>query len=179
MSEASYLVELREAAPQAPEALRELVRDLPPPRLARTVPPLRPLLVAGIGIAVAVAVGAAAINGIHGSRDSSQGASSVAAVRSSELRLSIPLPSHGAVAPKADRAAPELTAPSRLQSQDASMSLRVKDLSGATQSAVRTTRRLGGFVAEADYLTDSYRGLFLQYCHERGVSATDMLFHND
>ena len=38
------------------------------------------------------------------------------------------------------------------------MSLRVKDLSGATQSAVRTTRRLGGFVAGADYSTGHERG---------------------
>ena len=38
------------------------------------------------------------------------------------------------------------------------MSLRVKDLSGATQSAVRTTRRLGGFVAGADYATGSKEG---------------------
>jgi hypothetical protein len=39
------------------------------------------------------------------------------------------------------------------------MSLRVKDLSGATQSAVRTTRRLGGFVAGADYSTDTNAGI--------------------
>ena len=38
------------------------------------------------------------------------------------------------------------------------MSMRVKDLSGATQSAVRTTRRLGGFVAGADYETGSNTG---------------------
>ena len=38
------------------------------------------------------------------------------------------------------------------------MSLRVEDLSGATQSAVRTTRRLGGFVAGADYATGSEEG---------------------
>ena len=38
------------------------------------------------------------------------------------------------------------------------MSLRVKDLSGATQSAVRTTRRLGGFVAGADYCDDTNAG---------------------
>jgi len=38
------------------------------------------------------------------------------------------------------------------------MRLRVKDLSGATQSAVRTTRQLGGFVAGADYSTGSKEG---------------------
>lgn len=29
-----------------------------------------------------------------------------------------------------------------------------------------------------DYLLDSYRGLFLKYCEERGVPATDMLFES-
>jgi hypothetical protein len=38
------------------------------------------------------------------------------------------------------------------------MSLRVKDLSAATQRAVGTTRRLGGFVAGADYSTDTKAG---------------------
>ena len=38
------------------------------------------------------------------------------------------------------------------------MSLRVEDLSAATQSAVRTTRRLGGYVAGADYSTGSDSG---------------------
>ncbi len=158
MSEARYLVELREAAPRAPEALRELVRELPPTRPARAIPPLRPLLVAGVGIAVAVAVGAAAISGIHGSRNSSQGASSVVELRSTERSFTPQIPAHGAAAAKADRAAPRLAAPSRLQRQDVSMSMRVKDLSGATQSAVRTTRRLGGFVAGADYETGSNTG---------------------
>jgi len=54
--------------------------------------------------------------------------------------------------------APSLTAKSRLQKQDIAMRLRVEDLSGATQSAVRTTRRLGGFVAGADYATGSNEG---------------------
>jgi hypothetical protein len=38
------------------------------------------------------------------------------------------------------------------------MQLRVKDLSGATQSAVRRTRSLGGYVAGADYSTDPIAG---------------------
>src|SRR4029450_8537804 len=68
-------------------------------------------------------------------------------------------------APKASEAhssprgfTPTLPAKSRLQRQNVSMSLRVKDLSGATQSAVRTTHRLGGFVAGADYATHSKDG---------------------
>jgi adenylate cyclase class 2 len=31
----------------------------------------------------------------------------------------------------------------------------------------------------SDYLLDSYRFLFLRYCEERGISATDMLFDDD
>jgi len=51
------------------------------------------------------------------------------------------------------------------------------ELEGGEQGIVSAARALG--CGQADYLTDSYRGLFLQYCHERGVTATDMLFHND
>jgi Domain of unknown function (DUF4349) len=67
-------------------------------------------------------------------------------------RLSIPPPARGSIG------APSLTAKSRLQRQDVAMNLHVKDLSGATQSAVRTTRRLGGFVAAADYSSGSSTG---------------------
>jgi uncharacterized protein DUF4349 len=155
MSEASYLVELREAAPRAPDVLRELVRDLPQTKPARAIPPLRRLLVVGIGVAVAVAVGAAAISGIHGSENPTQGARAGALPKRQVRDFSAQIPAAGS---KAYRAAPELTAPSRLQSQDVSMSLRVKDLSGATQSALRTTRRLGGFVATVDYATGTENG---------------------
>ena len=31
----------------------------------------------------------------------------------------------------------------------------------------------------ADYLLDSYRGLFLMHCNERGVPVTDMLFDDE
>jgi adenylate cyclase class 2 len=51
------------------------------------------------------------------------------------------------------------------------------ELEGGEQGIVSAARALGR--GQADYVTDSYRGLFLQYCHERGVSATDMLFHHD
>ena len=38
------------------------------------------------------------------------------------------------------------------------MHLRVDDLSGATQTAVRQTRKLGGYVAAANYATDETKG---------------------
>ena len=31
----------------------------------------------------------------------------------------------------------------------------------------------------ADYLTDSYRVLYLQHCQREGLTATDMLFEDD
>ena len=155
MSEASYLVELREAAPRAPEKLRELVRELPAtrPREQRRV---RPALVAAAVIALAIALGAAVIGGLSGPSNETHGVSQAASAQESRGRL---IPSARAQLPPDTRQfAPSLTATSRLQRQDVAMRLRVKDLSGATQSAVRTTRRLGGFVAGADYATGSRNG---------------------
>jgi hypothetical protein len=155
MSEASYLVELRDAAPEAPVRLRELVRTMPAAERSRGVT-LRPALVAAAVIALAIALGASVIGGLTGSGNERQGVSEAARAR--EPRTLVP---HGALMaqPKDTRQlAPSLNAKSRLQRQDVSMSLRVKDLSAATQHAVGTTRRLGGFVAGADYATDTKGG---------------------
>jgi hypothetical protein len=54
--------------------------------------------------------------------------------------------------------APKLAADARLKRQNISMSLRVSDLSGATRTAVRRTRRLGGYVAAAEYSTSTNQG---------------------
>ena len=60
MSEASYLVELREAAPQAPERLRELVRDAAARPTAPGIASARALVAAAaLGVGVGVAGGAA------------------------------------------------------------------------------------------------------------------------
>jgi hypothetical protein len=164
MSEASYLVELREAAPSAPDRLREIVQTLPVAEPRRTVR-FRPALVSAAALVVAVGLGAAVIGGMTdtGSR---QVTSESAGLRAFQPQLPARakqpaykdaqdrFPSAGV----AGQYAPSLTAKSRLQRQDVAMSLRVKDLSGATQSAVRTTRRLGGFVAGADYSTDTNAG---------------------
>jgi Domain of unknown function (DUF4349) len=53
---------------------------------------------------------------------------------------------------------PGLTAKSRLQQQQVSMRLRVDDLSRATQTAVRQTRKLGGYVSAANYSTSETSG---------------------
>jgi hypothetical protein len=156
MSEASYLTELRRTAPRAPERLRELVITLPPPK-PRASLQVRPALAAAVGVVLALGVGVAIIGGFSNSPPSRE-----TNALSSRDRAARPL---NIPAPKASEAhsgqrglAPTLTAKSRLQRQNVSMSLRVKDLSGATQSAVRTTRRLGGFVAGADYATGSKDG---------------------
>ena len=160
MSEASYLVQLREAAPQAPERLRELVRTMPATAQRRKVP-VRPALVAAAAIAVAIALSAALIGGLKDSPSQREGVSqSARAAQVARGRVFAPAPGPAGQEYRAlpERLAPSLTAKSRLQRQDVSMRLRVQDLSGATQSAVRTTRRLGGFVAGADYATRSEDG---------------------
>src|SRR5262245_7640468 len=156
MSDASFetvLNELRAGAPSAPERLREQVRSLGTTRPSRSLR-LRPALGAALAIAVTISVAAGLIGSLDRPKRTEN--ASVAASRSSEARapraralrdysLGVPM-------------APSLTAKSRLQKQDIAMRLRVEDLSGATQSAVRTTRRLGGFVAGADYATGSNEG---------------------
>jgi hypothetical protein len=158
MSEASYLVELRDAAPEAPVRLRELVRTMPAAERSPRVT-LRPALAAG-AIALAIALGATVVGGLTGSANERHGASDAARAREARglANPAAPRPTAKAYPQDTRQFAPNLTAKSRLQRQDVSMSLRVKDLSGATQSAVRTTHRLGGFVASADYATDSKDG---------------------
>ena len=159
MSEASYLVELREAAPEAPERLRELVRTMPATAKRRRAP-LRPALVAAAAIALAIALTGAVIGGLTASGNDRHAVNEAARAQESRLLAPGPAPAHGRAAQPQDtrQFAPSLTAGSLLQRQDVAMSLLVKDLSGATQSAVRTTRRLGGFVAGADYATGSNEG---------------------
>jgi hypothetical protein len=157
MSEASFetvLDQLRAAAPPAPGRLHEQIRALRPNE-SRLRLWLRPALVAAVIVAVAFSALAALIGSGH---------KSGRAQSSAELAGEVRAPHAGAartLAPSrsADKVyAPQLTAQSRLQKHDVAMRLRVKDLSGATQSAVRTTRRLGGFVAGADYSTASKEG---------------------
>lgn len=157
MSEASYLVELREAAPKAPERLRELVRTRPAPGRPRTIP-VRPALVAAAAIALAIALAGALIGGLTGSGSERHGVSQAALAQGART-----LAPHSAFNAQTEEGrqyapGPSLTAKSRLQRQDVSMSLRVKDLSAATQQAVGTTRRLGGFIAAADYSTNTKDG---------------------
>ena len=150
MSEASFdtaLSQLREAAPTAPHRLREQVGALRPAQ-SRIRPWLRPALLAAVIVAVAVGTLAALVSGPDNGRR---------AQSSADQALKAQVPARALQPDRGPRpsGAPSLTATSRLQKQSVAMSLRVDDLSGATQSAVRTTRRLGGFVAGADYATGS------------------------
>jgi Domain of unknown function (DUF4349) len=153
MSDASFemaLQELRDTAPRAPERLRDLVHAMPAPQPRRSLR-LRPALAAAIAIAVAVGLGAAVIGGVTGS-------SGQEAQRARVLQEQAPAPTGGALVAPELRLMPGLTAKSRLQQQQVSMRLRVDDLSRATQTAVRQTRKLGGYVAAANYSTSETNG---------------------
>ncbi len=155
MSEARFdmvLQKLRDTAPGAPAALRERVRELREPAPKRRLR-LRPALVAIPIVVIGVALIGALI-------DSSEPRPTPEA----RFKLAAePLRSQGATTQSDELRARELIAPgltskSRLQQQQVSMQLRVDDLSGATQKAVRETRKLGGYVAAANYSTGESMG---------------------
>jgi adenylate cyclase, class 2 len=50
------------------------------------------------------------------------------------------------------------------------------EIEGAEHGIETATEALG--LSAADYLLDSYRGLFVRHCEERGLPVTDMLFAN-
>jgi Domain of unknown function (DUF4349) len=98
-----------------------------------------------------VGLGAAVIGGVTGS-------SGQEAQRARVLQEQAPAPTGGALVAPELRLMPGLTAKSRLQQQQVSMRLRVDDLSRATQTAVRQTRKLGGYVSAANYSTSETSG---------------------
>jgi Domain of unknown function (DUF4349) len=167
MSEASFdtvLQELRDTAPQAPERLRNRVSALPAPQPRRSLR-LRPALAVAIALAISVGLGAALVGGFTGSPPNETLSASVKGARSGQMYSGtrrargvelLPLPKQAWRA--TGDLAPSLTAKSRLQQQQVSMRLRVDDLSRATQTAVRQTRRLGGYVAAANYSTRETSG---------------------
>jgi adenylate cyclase class 2 len=50
------------------------------------------------------------------------------------------------------------------------------EIEGSSQGITVAAEALGR--GPSDYLLDSYRGLFLQHCEQRGVRPTDMLFES-
>ncbi len=158
--------ELRATAPSAPEMLRVLVRTLPSPQ-PRLALRLRPAVSVAIGIAIAVGLGAALIGGFSGAphqnvANFSPSAGTAGGAATKEVRTpGLLLGSSSSKQAFDDRAralAPVLAPGLRLQRYDVSMSLRVRDLSRSTQAAVRRTRRLGGYVATANYSTGNNTG---------------------
>jgi hypothetical protein len=154
--------ELRETAPPAPQNVRERIGTLPEPAPRRRVRiGFRPALAAAAAGAVALAVGAAALNGLTGGSGNSE-------PRRQAAELRVPAPTHGSKAAqessqlgvlmadsKARTAGASAVPPSsRLQNYDALLRLRVRnrdDLSEAMKRAVLDTRRLGGYVVSAQY----------------------------
>jgi hypothetical protein len=159
----TVLRELRASAPQAPAQLRERVRGLPEPHVRAFGFRGRPALAAAAATTIAVAVGAAAIQGYRGSPDRRHDSLSAEArqpqAQAEALRLNRSFKSaFGKRSDQGRSALSPLIPGARLQRYDVSMSARVEDLSSATKSAVRTTRRLGGYVSGADYSADQSAG---------------------
>jgi hypothetical protein len=170
MSEASFdmvLHELRDTAPHAPERLRERVAALPAAQSRTSFRP-RPALAVAIALTLAVGLGAAIIGGLTGSESKESVAfkrslafepHSTGSERARQSERLAPWSQYKAYSDlRKLPLAPTLGSSSRLQRQDVSMRLRVEDLSRATQSAVRDTLRLGGYVASANYGTNEARG---------------------
>jgi Domain of unknown function (DUF4349) len=144
---------LREETPHAPERVRERVALIaatpPPPR--RTFPIRRTLLWAAPAAAVtslAVAVGVGVVTSSRAPAPTAQ-----APVMESEKS------NQGArIYGDAARSRSAVPAPSRRRAQYVQADLRVlvddpDNLSAATQKALRTTRRLGGYLVSVDYGT--------------------------
>ena len=153
--------ELRAARPVARVDLRERVRALEParPRFEFEVPWRR--LVPAVGLAVlAAALGVAGVLGIvHGS--SAPRREVLAPVEKSTVQH------QKLIAPRTatngfNAAVPRLSVTSdRLQQYDSWLRVRVRDqeeLSKRTQQAMRLTRKLGGYVAWANFSTPAKRG---------------------
>jgi hypothetical protein len=151
---------LREETPIAPPALRERVALIaatpPPPRrtftLRRTLLWTAPAAAAAASLAVAVVVG---------SITSSRPAAPVAQPGTTNLERKFKAERSGQKVPFTQDTASlrrALPAPSATRAQDVQADLRVlvadpNDLSSATQRALRTTRRLGGYLVTVDYGT--------------------------
>jgi hypothetical protein len=148
--------ELRETAPPAPEHLRERVRALPEPRPRRRMRiGWRPALAAAVAGSVALALGAAALDGLTGDSGSSERRAVQRSAPTAKPRADRELGEMLGGIESARRARQGAIPPSsRLQDYDAVLRLRVSDaddLSGAMQRAIRETRRLGGYIVTARY----------------------------
>jgi hypothetical protein len=152
---------LREETPAAPSQLRErlgyITATTPPPR--RT-PSLRRVLLWAAPVALTTSCLAALAVGLNSALDSKPASRDAASATSTVEQEA----TQGAraldrrFAPRAALKAPGTPAPTRGRAQQVQATLRVlvddpDDLSAATQRALRTTRRLGGYLVTVDYGT--------------------------
>jgi hypothetical protein len=151
MPSSELALQLRAARPHAPEGLRERVRALPEPAQPRSFP--RPSL--RVALVAAAVVVAASLSAAIGYGLVSSGGSKRQMLRTVKGAPTIQRGVAKAPAPGAKGYAQELApvAPRspRLQRYDAWIRVRVKDLSSATKTAMRTAHDLGGFVESASY----------------------------
>jgi Domain of unknown function (DUF4349) len=151
---AALIAGLRGGVLHAPEELRARVLAAAPTRAPRRVAvPSRRLVLVALPAAVGLAVAAAAIHGIVGSRPEKNAAQPVTvrgkALGETQAPATV-LPSGAATAatPSAAPASPSVGAGSRLQHTDASLEVRVADgarVSRATTKATRIVTSLGGY----------------------------------
>jgi uncharacterized protein DUF4349 len=156
---------LRAEMPPTPALLQERVAAVtatPPvaPRFtARRILTFAVPAIAGLSVAVALGVGLnAAITSPSSSRDNPSAAPAVRDAQQSEPESAPALGAVGALSAQEaqKRAAAPGPATNRAQDYNASLVLLVDgtdDLSGTTQRALRTTRRLGGYVVSVNYAT--------------------------
>jgi hypothetical protein len=158
---------LREETPAAPSQLRErlgyITATTPPPR--RT-PSLRRVLLWAAPVALTTSCLAALAVGLNSALDSKPASRDAASATSTVEQEATQLAPATQFAPALDRRfaprtalkAPGTPAPTRGRAQQVQATLRVlvddpDDLSAATQRALRTTRRLGGYLVAVDYGT--------------------------
>ena len=157
---------LRAHAPHAPETLRRRVLALEPKQRRMSLPSRRLVLVA-LPAAIALAVGAAVVRGIVGSRTASptttvERVAVAAPAKSKPWHAAVP---GAAVAGGGSDAQLKAAAPAspsgRLQHTDASIQVRVRDtdsLAAATTRATRIATSLGGYAQSVDYATPQSGG---------------------
>lgn len=135
----SALAEIRGARPEAPPALRrrvQLIAGLEP------APPRR--LVTRRRLVFVLAAGVLAAGIVAGAMQRGEGRESVAGEAGAETAV------RGAPAVE-DSSVPPTTLGTRLQDFRAELGVRVDDLPGATQRAMRVAQSLGGYVVSAQY----------------------------
>lgn len=136
---------LRAHAPAAPERLQHRVLTMRP--VGRQRPRVRPVLV--LAGAVTLAIGAALVHGLTTSSQqtphsfSSDAASSTVARAAKAPALESPATHAAGVAP----------AQNRLQHEDASIRVRVRDVGGATNAATKIAAHFGGYAQSVRYRT--------------------------